>query len=184
MKRRTGIIWGVVILIGLLLSAPSCKQCNKEKEGNVSTNADSTSTTNLLPSNTLSAAHADTSFIPILSKVLDQAFEASRNKDYATLASLIVYRGTDSHRHGTDVFSQKNSYEKGIIRITGDVFSKWTTGTTSIDYSRVFEMPQPDGRSLVVLEVIFVHPKNIDRKFFGFLLINNEYKIADATSWL
>jgi hypothetical protein len=64
------------------------------------------------------------------------------------------------------------------------VFSKWTTGAESIDYSRVFEMQQPDGRTLEVLEVIIVYPKKIDRKFFGFLLINNEYKIADVTSYL
>lgn len=184
MKKGTGLILGAAILIGVLLSTPSCKQCNPGKAGTTAANTDSTTTLPLIPSNTLTAAHADSSLIPILSEVLDSAFAASRKKDYASLASLIVYRGTDSTRHGTDVFSLKNSYEKNIVRITSDVFSKWASGTNSIDYSRAFEMPQPDGRSLIVLEVIFVYPKTIDRKFFGFLLINNEYKIADATSWL
>ena len=33
-------------------------------------------------------------------------------------------------------------------------------------------------------DVIFVAPKSIDRKFFGFLQLNNEWKIADVTSYL
>lgn len=143
-----------------------------------------TTAVSLKPSGTLTLPHADTLLIPVLTKVLEDAFTASAAKDYATLGSLIVYRGPDQNKHGYDVFNTKNSFDKALVKITADVFTKWGTGVESVEYSRAFELPQPDGRSMTVLEVIFVSPKSIDRKFFGFLLINNEWKIADVTSYI
>ena len=170
------------IVIGLVVSAvflfSSCKSCNK-KAIDVVPVADTTSAF----INTPSAPHADTSIIPLLTRVLDDAFAASAKKDYAAFASYIVYRGPDSTRHGYDVFKMNNTYEKNIVKITADVFSKWSSGKTRSDV-QVFEMQQPDGRSMVVLEVVFTSQKFIDRKFFGFLAIGNELKIADVTSWI
>ena len=126
--------------------------------------------------------HADTSLIPILSAVLDDAFAASDKKDYAHLASLIIYRGPDVKKMGYEVFDARNPYDKTVVRVTADVFSKWNKDVTAPEYGRVFALDQPDGRTLPVLEVIFPSPKQFDRKFFGFLQVGDEWKIADVTS--
>lgn len=128
--------------------------------------------------------HADSTLIPVVGKIVDEAMEASAKKDYNTLASLLVYRGPDNKRNGMDVYNPKNKNEKNIVRITGESFDKWNRNLQSKEYSRIFEMDQPDGRKLLVLEVLFITPKNINRKFFGFLKINDKYKIADVTSYL
>jgi hypothetical protein len=83
-----------------------------------------------------------------------------------------------------DVFNPKNNYDRNVLRLTSEVFNKWNTDIDSKDYSRVFEMPLPDGRNMPVMEVIFVSKKSVDRKFFGFLQIKEEWKIADVTSSL
>jgi hypothetical protein len=70
------------------------------------------------------------------------------------------------------------------LRITGEVFNKWNKDIDSREYARVFEMDQPDGRTMPVMEVIFVSKRNIDRKFFGFLQVKDEWRIADVTSYL
>jgi len=175
-----------ILLVGVstcgILFTTSCKSCNKDKkEASSETKVD---TAAAAPIRAINADHGDTSMIPILSKVLDDAFAASKQKNYAALAPYIVYRGPDSLRHGNDGFTLKNSYEKSIIKITADVFNKWNNNLESLDYGRVFELPQPDGRPMPVLEVIFISKKKVDRKFFGFLLVNGEYKIADVTSFL
>lgn len=177
----------IVLLVSVstcgILFTTSCKSCNKDKkETTTETKVDTTTTTTPVP--TISAEHGDTSMIPVLSKVLDDAFAASKQKNYAALAPYIVYRGPDSLRHGNDGFTLKNNYEKSIVRITSDVFNKWNNNLESLDYGRVFTLPQPDGRPMPVLEVIFISKKNVNRKFFGFLNINGEYKIADVTSYL
>ena len=168
------------LLLSCLLFYSSCKSCKKETPvTTVDTTVSSTA-----PVNSINLPHADTTVIPILSKILDEAFEASAKKDYNKLASLIVYRGPDSTRYGYDVFNAKNNYERKSLSITADVFTKWNSGVDTRDYARVFALNQPDGRTLPVLEVIFVSKKTVDRKFFGFLEINGEYKIADVTSFL
>jgi hypothetical protein len=183
MKLRDKWIIASAVLLTVVYTLPSCKQCKKDKsDSTVST--DSTTTAINPNIKTIDAPHGDTTLIPILANILEQAFEASQKKDYEKLGLLMVYRGPDDKRHGDDVFRAKNKYEKGVVKITADVITKWTTGAESIDYTRVFELQQPDGRTLQVLEVIVAHPKHLDRKFFGFLLIGEEYKIADVTSYL
>lgn len=186
LNNRNKTIWLItlsVFALALMVVLPSCKSCKKPKE-ETTVVTDTTSNIPLTNSGTLTTPHGDSALIPVFAGILEQAFEASRKKDYETLSSLVLYRGPDMQRHGTDVFRIKNSYDKTIVRMTGEVFSKWTTGTESIDYTRVFELPQPDGRTLEVLEVIIVYPKKIDRKFFGFLQVDGTYKIADVTSYL
>lgn len=183
-----------ILLIGiafmLVLANESCKQCKKEKPVETVV-ADSTSVANTpinssgVPMLDLSSLpKADSVLIPLLAEVLDEAFVASAKKDYATLAPLIVYRGDNPQRTGYDVFNIKNNYEKNVVRITGETLAKWNTGIESRDYARAFEMPIPDGRSMPVLEVIFIGKKSINRKFFAFLEINGKYRISDITSYL
>ncbi len=182
MSNKTIFLVSVIVILTASLLFTSCKQCKKEEQ-NTTPTTDTTSTSNL-NINTIDAPHGDTSLIPVLGGILENAFASAQTKDYSTLGAQMVYRGPIEQRHGADVFNVKNSYEKSVVKVTADVFNKWTNGAESIDYTRVFELPQPDGRTLEVLEVIIVYPKKIDRKFFGFLLINNEYKIADVTSYL
>ncbi|MBK7147812.1 MAG: hypothetical protein IPH78_03080 [Bacteroidetes bacterium] len=127
---------------------------------------------------------ADSVLIPILSKTLDEAFAASEKKDYAALASMIIYRGPDSLRMGYDVFNYKSNYEKSIVRITGETFNAWNKDVQTREYARAFEMPIPDGRSMPVLEVIFISRKSVNRKFFAFLEVNGQFRISDVTSYL
>lgn len=171
----------VIGLISLLLF--SCKSNEKEEPVAV-TSSDTTSAFQMQPSNTLTLPHADSAVIPLLTQVLDEAFVASKAKDYNKLATLIVYRGPDEKRMGNDVYNSKNNFDKSLMKITADVFNKWNKDVTGLEYARAFELDQPDGRKMTVLEVIFVAPKSIDRKFFGFLQLNNEWKIADVTSYL
>ncbi len=170
------------IVIGILLCAvyvlPSCN--SKKTESTVAkTDTTATSTT---PVNTINLPHADTSLIPILAKVIDDALDASAKKDYNRLGSLIIYIGPDMNRLARDVYRPKNPYEKNVMRITGDVFNKWNRDIESKDYTRVFEMDQPNGVKMPVLEVLFVSKKSVDRKFFGFLNTANGYKILDVTT--
>lgn len=169
-----------VASIGAIGVFSSCKGCKKDAA--VAT-VDTTATVSA-PVDMITTPHGDSSLIPVFAKLLDDAFAASKSKDYAKLASLMIYRGPEPTRHGQDIFSLKNSYEKGIVKVTADVFNKWTAQAETREYPRVFTMPQPDGRNMDVLEVIFIGPKKVDRKFFGFLPINGEYKIADVTSHL
>lgn len=182
MQKRHGLLLIAGLLLLIAIITPGCKSCNKDKTE--APKVDTTAASTLRPSNTLNLPHADTSLIPIFSKLLDDAFAASDKKDYAKLGSLIIYRGPEEKRYGQDVFNVKNGYEKAVIRITADVFNKWNKGLDTHDYTRVFDLDQPNGQKLQVMEVIFVSKKNIDRKFFGFLQINGEYKIADVTSSL
>jgi hypothetical protein len=182
MKNKSLPLITIAALALVTIHFSSCKSCKKDQPAPV-TNTDTTSAL-IQPQHTIDLPHADTSLIPFLSKTLDDAFDASVKKDYARLASQIVYRGPDSLRFGNAVFNSKTKFDKNIIRITADVFNKWNDGVQSREYARVFEMGQPDGRSMPVLEVIFASPKALDRKFFGFLLIGDEWKIADVTSYL
>ena len=123
--------------------------------------------------------------LPLKTKVyggFNEAFDASSKKDYNKLGSLLVYRGPDTKRYGYGVFNAKNSYDRKSLSITADVFNKWNRNVEARECARVFALDQPDGRTLPVLEVIFVGKKTVDRKFFGFLEIDGEYKIADVTS--
>lgn len=170
-----GLLAGVVLV---LFFQSSCKWFKKEDKPTI---ADTTQLTTSAPTTT-QLPHADTSIIPVLSNILDEAFTASKAKDYAKLGSLIVYRGNDMNRYGYDVFNTKNSTERKVVSITAEVFNKWNAGVENRDYARVFSLSQPDGRTLPVMEVLFVSKKNMHRKFFGFLEINGELKIADVTS--
>jgi hypothetical protein len=180
--NKFGLLLFGLISIGLLSVFSSCKSCHKGSEsGQVKT--DSTAATTA-PANTINLPHADTSLIPVFSKILDSAFAASAKKDYKTLGTFIVYMGPDSSRFGADVYNTKKNYELNVVRITADVFNRWNSGIDSRDYSRVFEYKQPGAMDMQVMEVLFVSRKKIDRKFFGFMQIRGSYKIADITSAL
>jgi hypothetical protein len=168
-----------ILTVGLLIFN-SCKNEEKNTDALTTLPVDTVQVTNALQS--INLPHADTVYVPIVSAVLDQAFDACEKKDYAKLAGLIVYRGEDSLRHGYDVFNTKSNYERKVITITGNVMQKWKSQSESVDYARAFEWPQPDGRTMIVLEVYFISKKFVDRKFFGFLEVNGGYKIADITS--
>jgi hypothetical protein len=178
-KRLTAGLF-LLGIISLLFVHSSCKSCKKEEKP---VTTDSTTTTTAPPPvANFNIPHADSSLIPVFTEILTTAFEASAKKDYNKLASLIVYRGPDAKRYGYDVFNAKNAYDRKAVSITADVFNKWTRNVENIEYARVFALDQPDGRTLPVMEVIFISPKYLDRKFFGFLEINGEYKIADVTA--
>jgi hypothetical protein len=172
-----------IALSAILVFYASCKSCKKNNEAKTIV-SDTSTVAPPRPLNTINLPHADTSLIPVLSHILDQVFDASAKKDYNQMAALVVYRGPDEKRFGNDVFNARNAYEKNVIRITADVFNKWNKDIDNRDYARVFEMDQPDGRKMEVMEVIFVSKKKIDRKFFGFLMIKDQYKLADITSYL
>ena len=175
----------MLLLFSSLLYFSSCNSGKKTDQATVThTDTTHTAATIIRPSSfaAINLPHADSGLIPVVGKLLDEALEASTKKDYNTLASLLVYRGPDDKRNGLDVFNAKNKYEKNVTRITGEVFNKWTRNVESKEYSRIFEMDQPGNRKLVVLEVLFVTRTNINRKFFGFLKLKDEYKIADVTS--
>jgi hypothetical protein len=170
------------IAVSICLTAfYGCESCNKKAETPMATQVDTSSAVST-PLNTINLPHGDTSLIPILSKVLDEALVASAQKNYSKLAGLMIYRGPDEKRFGQDVYHARNADELAVVRITSQVFNKWTNGIDSKDYPRVFEMPQPDNKKMEVLEVIFISREKTDREFFGFLKLNNEYKIADVTS--
>ena len=182
MKLRVSfllLVGGLAIFAG---SLSACKQCNK-KADNAALPYDTTAVS-LRPENSVEAPRADTAVIPVLAEVLDKVFEASVKKDYNALGNLLVYRGPDQNRLGVEVHSLKNSYDKTIVRITGETFAKWKKTSTAIEYGRVFEMPQAGGSAMLVLEVLFVGDKSLNRKFFGFVIIGEEFKIIDVTSYL
>ena len=168
------------VLIALLpVAISSCKSCNKSNTPDI-TKSDTTTTST--PAHSINLPHADTSLIPVFSKILDEAFDASAKKDYDKLATYIVYRGINQARFGNDVFNTKHNDEKAVVKITSEVFNKWNAGIDTRDYPRVFDYSQPNTKPMMVLEVIFVSKKKIERKFFGFIKINDDYKIADVTS--
>lgn len=181
MVKKLLIVFLAVLGVGTIGLFSGCKGCKKETPA--TTTVDTAATTST-PVDMITTAHGDSSLIPVFAKLLDDAFAASKSKDYAKLASYMIYRGPEPARHGKDVFSLKNSYEKGIVKTTAEVFNKWGANVENYEYPRVFTMAQPDGRNMDVLEVIFISPKKVDRKFFGFLKVNDEYKIADVTSYL
>jgi hypothetical protein len=171
----------VIAVLSIALAFSSCKSCNKT---DTAVHTDSTSVP-IAPQalNNINLPHADSSLAPVIAKVLDAVFDASRQKDYNKLASYLVYRGPDMKRLGYTTFNPKNAYERNVVRITGEVFNKWTSGCETIDYSRIFDLAQGDGRDMTVMEVIFVSKKGVNRKFFGFLpLQKDDYKIVDITS--
>jgi hypothetical protein len=168
----------------LLLTAvefSSCKSC-KKKEAEQTVPVDTLSAQSMAPSNMVNLPHADTSLIPVLAKVLDDAFAASAKKNYDLLGSLIVYRGPDEAKTGTGVFNAKNKFDKGVVRVTAEVFNKWNKDVPAPEYGRVFSLDLPDGSSAPVLEVIFASPKQFDRKFFIFLQQPSGWKIGDISS--
>ena len=182
MKNKFVYLISGILLAAVIIGFFSYKSCKKKENAPV-VHTDTTSTV-ASPIHNIELPHGDTSLIPVLSKVLDVAFNASAKKDYNQLASLIIYRGPDSLKFGYAVFNAKHAYDKTIVRITADVFNKWDMDIESREEGRVFDMALPDGRSMTVLEVIFLSKENLDRKFFGFLKIKDEWKIADVTSSL
>lgn len=169
----------VIVLVAVLM-LHSCKNNSKTETPTNNIPVDTTAVSNVLQS--IDLPHADTAVIPVLTQLLDQAFTAAAAKDYNTLGKLIVYRGENAQRHGYDVFNATNAYERKVVLITAGVMNKWKSSSESVDYARAFQLPQPDGRTMMVLEVYFVSKKFLDRKFFGFLEVNGAYKIADITS--
>lgn len=182
MKRK--FYWLLAAAILMPISSLLFSSCKSGKKTDTAQAVKSDSATVSPSLNNINLPHADTALIPVLAKVLENALDASAKKDYAALASQIIYRGPDAKRYGRDVFNAKNNYEKGVIKVTSDVLNKWNRDVESKDYPRAFEMDQPNGQKMPVLEVIFVSKKNINRKFFGFLKVNDSYKIVDVVSSL
>ena len=176
MRNKIILLTTVLLAVACVIGFFSWKTC-KKKEAAQAVAVDTTSSVVQLQ-NMIDLPHADTTLIPVVSAVLDEAFEASAAKDYNRLASLLVYRGPDSLKLGYDVFNAKNKFDRHLLRITAEVFNKWNKDIESREYARVFELDQPDGRKMLVMEVIFVSQKYLDRKFFGFLQIENEWKIV------
>ena len=181
MKKTLITFTAFSALLSIAVQVSSCKSCKKDAPAET-VNTDTVSTRPSVPENMLNVPHADSSLIPVLSKVLDIAFEASAKKNYAKLGSLIVYRGPNEAKMGNGVFDVQNSYDKAVVRVTADVFNKWNKDVATPEYGRAFALQQPDGRTMPVLEVIFTSPKQFDRKFFGFIELENEWKIVDVTS--
>lgn len=182
MKLRVSFFLVCGVLAVSVVAFSGCKQCNKKTEP-VVIPYDSTAVS-LRPENSVEAPRADTAVIPMLAAVLDQVFEVSVKKDYAALGNMLVYRGPDQKRLGVEVHALRNNYDKTLVRITGETFAKWKKTATSIEYGRVFEMPQAGGSAMLVLEVLLIGEKNLNRKFFGFVIIGEEFKIIDVTSYL
>lgn len=189
-RKKVTIAVAVLAFMVAIGAAVYYWQMKKSSEGSTvpstdTTSVHSTGTNGGVPMLDLSnLPKADSVLIPILSSTLDEAFAASEKKDYAALASMIIYRGPDSLRMGYDVFNYKSSYEKSIVRITGETFNAWNKDVQTREYARAFEMPIPDGRSMPVLEVIFISRKSVNRKFFAFLEVNGQFRISDVTSYL
>lgn len=169
----------VVASIGGITVFSSCKGCKKDTP--VAIPVDTTATVSA-PIDMITTPHGDSALIPVFVELLDEAFAASKAKDNAKLASLLVYHGPDERRYNQDVHALKDKYEIGIVKTTAEVFNKWNANVQSREYPRVFNMPLGDGSSMEMLEVMFISPKKVHRKFFGFQQINGEYKISNITS--
>ena len=183
MKKRIGFFAIVSIVLFVSIGFSSCKSCNKA-DNTQATHTDTASAA-VAPQavNAINLPHADSALAPVLAKLMDNVFDASKKKDYNKLATYLIYRGPDLKRFGYDVFNPKSAYERNVVRITGEVFNKWCSGCETIDYSRIFSLAQPGGADMTVLEVIFVSKKGVNRKFFGFMpLHKDDYKIVDVTS--
>ena len=184
MIKKGGVlsIAAIIILIGSIgfSSCKSCKKTDDAKEVHTDSSAAAVAPSTI---NSINLPHADSSLAPVLAKVMDEVFDASKKKDYTRLASYLIYRGPDMKRFGYSVFNVKNGYERNVVRITADVFNKWNSNCETKDYSRIFSLQQQAGRDMVVLEVIFVSRSGVEQKFFGFLpLQTDDYKIVDVTS--
>lgn len=184
MKKRIAFLAICAVVSISIVGFSSCKSCNKSGADQAKTADSSAIVTPSQPINSINLPHADSSLAPVLSKLMDTVFDVCHKKDYVKLASYLAYRGPDMKRMGTGVFTTKNVYEKNVVRITGEVFNKWSSNAETKDYGRVFALPQPqDSRPITVLEVIFVSRKGVDRKFFGFVQLDGtNFKIVDVTS--
>jgi hypothetical protein len=182
MLKKISVFAVVAVFIALLVLPSSCKWFKKEEKpvavDSITTAAPTT------PVNTINLPHADSSLIPVLTKILDEAFEASAKKDYAKLASLLVYHGPDPTRYGQAVFNIQSTHDKKVVTVTGEVFNKWNRNVEMRECARIFSLPQPDGTELPVLEVLLISKKTLDRKFFIFLSLGGSYKILEVTSRL
>lgn len=181
MLKKPGIVFLVVLLGACTVYFTGCKGCKKEEE--TTTTATTDTTANNL-NNVALPPRGDTTLIPILTQVLDSAFNFSAKKNYAGLASLMVYRGAEQNRAGTDVYTLKTKDDKEVVKITAEVFNKWNGSAEGREYIRIFEVPTMNGVGMVMLEVIFVGKADFNRKFFGFLKVNGNYRIAEIISSL
>ncbi len=182
MKKGTGILLAAIITLISSMGVSSCKSCKKSDEAK-EVHIDTTATGSSPHIQPINLPHADSALAPVLTKIMDEVFDASKKKDYGKLASYMVYRGPDMKRFGYSVFNTKDPYERSVVRITAEVFNKWNSNCETKDYARIFSLQQADGRDMTVLEVIFVSRHGVYRRFFGFLpLEKDEYKIVDVTS--
>lgn len=177
MIKKLAVLSVLVAVASLLLLHTSCKGCKKEEKPVTTDSVSARPST--APINNINLPHADTSLIPILSQILDETFEASAKKDYSKLATSFVLVTPD----GFVPYTTKDKELKKLISITSEVLNKWNRGVEKREYLRVFELTQPNGMSLPVMEVIFASKKSFYRKFFVFApLENGEYKVLDIVS--
>lgn len=173
----------VCIVLGPALFLGSCKG----KKGQEGTKPADTTAVNgqLPPSGTLTLPHADSALIPVLGAVVDEVFTALAKKDNKAFASYFIYRGPDSLRVMNDVFGVNTPFERDWVRITAAAFNKWNKDVENREYTRIYLVPLSEGVQMPVLEVVFISPKSVNRKFFGFLQVaENDFRILEVTSQL
>lgn len=177
-KNKTlALLLSVALVMGLA-TFYSCKQCKKEESKPVPTDTTVTTT----PVKVIDLPNADSTLIPIVSEVLQNAFAASTKKDMAKLATYLIYTGIDTLRYGKDTYKINKKEDKELVMLTSQGFNRWTANTTSIDYSRCLQQPLFTGDTMVIMEVFFNREKEFNRKFFGFLKLGNDYKIVTVSS--
>jgi hypothetical protein len=177
MIKRLGILALVLTGTTLLLLHTSCKSCKKEEKP--ATTTTDTASQSVKPITNINLPHADTSLIPVLSAKLDEVYAASLKKDYATMANQFALVTPE----GFIPYNAKDKDQRKLISITSEVLNKWNKGVEQREYLRVFQLTQPNGMQLPVLEVVFTSKKTFYRKFFVFVQVDEtEYKILDIVS--
>ncbi|MFN8299929.1 MAG: hypothetical protein U0T75_12550 [Chitinophagales bacterium] len=172
----------VVVIAVLAIVVSGCK--GKKGDGGTKP-SDTTSVAQNPTPGTLTLPHADSTLIPVLGAVVDEVFTALAKKDNKAFASYFIYRGPDSLRVMNDVFGVSTPFERDWVRITAAAFTKWNKDVESREYTRIYLVPLSEGVQMPVLEVVFISPKSVNRKFFGFLQVaENDFRILEVTSQL
>ena len=100
---------------------------------------------------------------------LQKLLTSSVTKDYATAASLIMYRGADQSRIGNDYFNYSNPNEANTVNVTCEVINNWLGSSKSYEFISYKEEQSEYGLQYIV-EVMFTKQKlGIERHFFYFM---------------
>jgi hypothetical protein len=176
MIKRLALLVVCITGTSLLLLHTSCKSCKKEEKPAVTT---TDTVTTAPPVSTISLPHADTTLIPVLSAKMDEVYSLSLKKDYNKLAECFVLVTPD----GFIPYNAKDKHQRKLISITSDVLNKWNKGVEQREYLRVFELTQPNGMKLPVMEVVFTSKSTFYRKFFVFAQVGEtDFRVLDIVS--